>query len=109
MMRVFLEREGFSVKGCVSGKEAVDLIDTEKFDLFIVDIMLPYLNGLEVVDHIRNNSTKNAHAKVIIVSDITNEDYVKDGFDIGADDIMRKPVSPPEFVARVHHHLKKNT
>lgn len=106
MMCVFLKREGFSVVGCISGKEAIAFIQNESFDLFIVDIMLPYLNGFEVVDRIKK-SQKNAQAKAMIVSALDEEEYIKDGFEIGADAILRKPVSAKELVARVTHLLKE--
>ena len=105
MMRVFLEREGFIVEACTSGKDAADLILENTFDLFIVDIMLPYLNGFEVIDRIRK-SEKNLSAKAMILSSLEDDDYVRDGFDVGADAVLRKPVSPRELVARVRHLLK---
>lgn len=105
MMQAFLEKEGFSVVACTSGNEAVDFIQKDTFDLFIVDIMLPYLNGFEIIDRIRK-SEKNAHVKAMILSSLGDEEYVQDGFEIGADAILRKPISPVELITRVKHLLK---
>ncbi len=106
MMRVFLEREGYQVFICRSGKEAVDSVQKGQFDLFIVDIMLPYLNGMEVIDQIRK-SPQNLNARIIIISDFSDENYVQEGFELGANDFLKKPVSPAELVTRVRHHLNE--
>ncbi|MFZ4262006.1 response regulator transcription factor [Sphingobacterium sp. HJSM2_6] len=106
MMRVFLERDGYQVFICRSGKEAVESIKNGQFDLFLVDIMLPYLNGMEVINQIRK-SPQNLNARIIIVSDFTDENYVREGFELGANDFLKKPVSPAELVTRVRHHLNE--
>lgn len=104
MMRSFLERAGFEVKVNMNGKGAIELINTEMYDLFIIDIMLPLISGIELVHSIRQ-SPLNAEAKVIIVSDFADDSTIHDGFRIGANDFLKKPITPNELVTRVNHHL----
>lgn len=106
MMRSFLERADYDVQVNMNGKGALNLINDESFDVFIIDIMLPLINGIELVHTIRQSS-HNADSKVILVSDYTDDHTIKDGFKIGANDFLKKPISPMELVTRVKHHLNR--
>lgn len=95
-----LQKEGYTVTEANDGKEALELIDSNDFDLVIADIMMPYASGLEVVEHIQNMST-NKKPKVILLSALGQENIVLKAFALGADDYMTKPFSPNELMVRV--------
>lgn len=98
-----LAYEGYSVKQCHDGREGLDKATNEIFDIIILDIMLPSLNGLEVLRRIRQVS-----AVPIIM--LTAKDEIMDkvtGLDIGADDYMTKPFAIEELLARIRTALKK--
>ncbi|MET7027919.1 response regulator [Sediminicola luteus] len=94
-----LTEEGFQVKTASSGQLGIDQYDTYQPDLVIVDINMPDMSGLEVVKHIRIH--KKSKTPILVMSGNTNETIIGDGFDMGIDDYMKKPVSLDEVVARV--------
>lgn len=100
-----LTEEGFQVKTANNGQLGMDLYDTYQPDLVIVDINMPGMSGLDVVKHIRID--KNLQTPILVMSGNTNEDIIGDGFELGIDDYMKKPVSLDEVVARVSRILKR--
>lgn len=94
-----LTEEGFQVKTATSGQGGIDLYETYQPDLVIVDINMPGMSGLEVVKHIRIH--KKSKTPILVMSGNTNENIIGDGFDLGIDDYMKKPVSLDEVMARV--------
>ena len=104
MMQFFMEREGYRVDGALSGKDALALIEKSKYDFIIVDLMLPYYNGLEIIEQIRT-SDRNGETGIMIVSDLSDDNIIKDGFAVGANDFLKKPVSPSELLTRINYYL----
>lgn len=101
-----LKREGYEVYQAKDGGEALDLIAKHHFDLMLVDIMLPYVGGLEITQKVKSNpSTKNT--KVIVVSANGLENVILEAFALGADDFIAKPFNLPELIIRVKKYLKK--
>lgn len=101
LQKDYLDLAGFNVSISADGLEALDLIQKDDYDLLILDIMLPGLDGLEILRRIRD--VKNI--PVLLVSAKKEEiDKIK-GFSLGADDYITKPFSPGELVARVKAHL----
>jgi two-component system OmpR family response regulator len=97
----YLEVAGFKVSISSDGSRALELIRKNDYDLLIIDIMLPGLDGLEILRRIRNDK----NIPVLLVSAKKEEiDKIK-GFSLGADDYITKPFSPGELVARVKAHL----
>lgn len=97
----YLEVEGFSVSICPNGLEAFTLIKENDYDLLIIDVMLPGMDGWEILRRIRNDKD----IPVLLVSAKKEEiDKIK-GLSLGADDYITKPFSPGELVARVKAHL----
>ncbi|MCB2294188.1 response regulator transcription factor [Clostridium algoriphilum] len=95
--------EGYIVSQCHDGREGLDKATSGIFDLILLDIMLPSLNGLEVLRRLRQVS-----AVPIIM--LTAKDEVMDkvmGLDIGANDYMTKPFAIEELLARIRTALKK--
>lgn len=90
---------GYEVKTANTGKKGMELFDTFKPDLVIVDINLTEMSGLDVVKYIKETSRRTA--KVMVMSGDTQEETILKGFDLGIDDYMKKPVTLNEVVARV--------
>ncbi|MCX7748627.1 MAG: response regulator transcription factor [Clostridia bacterium] len=103
LQKDYLEMSGFSVEICGDGLKGLKLIEDGDFDLLILDIMLPGMDGLEILRRIRN--TKDI--PVLLVSAKKEEIDKIRGFGLGADDYITKPFSPAELVARVNAHLAK--
>ena len=99
----YLELSGFEVKICNTGDEGLQTALREEFDLIVLDLLLPGLDGFEVCKKIREEK----NIPIIMVS-AKKEDIDKiRGLGMGADDYMTKPFSPSELVARVKAHLAR--
>lgn len=99
-----LTKNGYSVKGVTNGREALDAIDTDYFDLIISDIMMPVVDGYEFVRSLRDAGS------TIPVLMITAKDSFEDmrrGFVSGTDDYMVKPINVNEMVLRVQALLRR--
>ena len=99
----YLELSGFEVEVANDGKIGLDKALKEDFDLFILDLMLPGVDGFEICRQIR--SEKNT--PIIMVSAKKDDIDKIRGLGLGADDYMTKPFSPSELVARVKAHLAR--
>ena len=98
-----LQHEGYETGKATDGLSGLSLAESGKYDLMILDIMLPGINGLEVLRRLR----KTSDMPVIL---LTARDAVMDkvsGLEMGADDYMTKPFSPSELVARVKAHMER--
>jgi two-component system phosphate regulon response regulator PhoB len=104
LVRFTLEVDGFTVLRASNAMEAFELLDREKPDLVLLDLMLPAISGLEVLQTIRG---RNATLPVIILSALGSEDNRVRGLQLGADDYVCKPFSPRELVARVQALLRR--
>ncbi len=99
-----LESEGYSVDRCFDGEEALDFIDVGEFDAIIMDIMMPRINGIEVLKQIRS---RNNTTPVLL---LTARDGIGDrvnGLDAGADDYLIKPFAFEELLARIRVMMRK--
>ncbi|MDO5975143.1 response regulator [Flavivirga jejuensis] len=90
---------GYDIKCAKNGKEGLELFDTYKPDIVIVDINMEGMSGLDVVKTIRIE--KKSKTKILVLSGNTDEDTIIDGFDLGIDDYMKKPVSLSEVTVRI--------
>jgi len=99
----YLELSGFEVEVANDGKAGLDKALKEDYDLFILDLMLPGVDGFEICRQIR--SEKNT--PIIMVSAKKDDIDKIRGLGLGADDYMTKPFSPSELVARVKAHLAR--
>src|SRR5579872_514690 len=102
-LRFNLERNGYAVCTAGDGRQALSVVETEKPDLVLLDIMLPVLDGIDVCREIRRRST-------VPVLMLTAKDQEIDkvlGLEIGADDYITKPFSIYELLARVKAHLRR--
>ena len=99
-----LKKDGYEVDTALDGKTGVAKIEANYYDLIILDIMLPYLNGLEILAKIKQNPERK-DIPVIIISATGLEDTVLEGFKLGANDFITKPFILPEFSIRVRRLL----
>jgi DNA-binding response OmpR family regulator len=102
IVKGYLEKEGYRVRHAVDGTEALKLI-RENFDLIILDLMLPDMQGEELCRVIRQGSDVPV---IMLTAKSGEEDRIK-GLGIGADDYVVKPFSPRELVARVKAQLRR--
>lgn len=102
IVRAYLEREGFSVTLASTGEEALRLLK-DRFDLVVLDLMLPDMQGEDICSFIR----KNSDLPVIMLTAKSAEEERIRGLGIGADDYVVKPFSPRELVARVKALLRR--
>ena len=101
-----LKLEHYGVDSCFDGKEALDYIFSIEYDVIILDIMLPKLDGFEVLKKIRKQNIK---TPVLL---LTARDGIEDrvqGLDFGADDYLIKPFAFDELLARIRVLLRRNT
>ncbi len=105
VVREYAEFEDYTVTEAENGMEAVNLCRENDYDLIIMDVMMPRLDGYSACKEIR----KNKNIPVIMLS-ARGEEYDKlFGFEIGVDDYVVKPFSPKELMARVKAVLKRNS
>lgn len=95
-----LERKGFSTICVDNGERAIELVESQNFDLMLLDIMMPGLQGTEVLTHIRKNFTKSQLPIIMVTSKGESEDVV-DSLNLGANDYIVKPVDFPVALARI--------
>ena len=99
-----LTEEGYLVKWAKNGRDAVGFFEKEKFDLIILDIMLPYLNGFEVAERIRKADPQ--IPILMLTAKTESGDRIK-GLEKGADDYLTKPFHLQELLLRVKGMLKR--
>ncbi len=99
----YLRREGFRTERAADGKQALNLIRAARPDLVLLDIMLPEMDGLEVLRRVRSNG----NTPVILLTARTEDLDKLLGLELGADDYVTKPFSPREVVARVKAVLRR--
>ena len=99
-----LKKNNFSVDSVFDGEEAIDFLEYGSYDLVILDVMMPKMNGYEVVKHLREN--KNETAVLMLTAKDGVEDKVK-GLDLGADDYLIKPFDFTELLARIRAIVRR--
>ncbi len=103
-----LSLQNYSVTRANSGKEALQLLDKQSFDLVLLDVMMPHMSGYEVCEAIRQRYPASELPVVFLTARNQIEDLVH-GFETGANDYLNKPVAKSELLARIqtHIHLSK--
>lgn len=99
-----LTKNGYVVKGVSNGKEALDAMDNDYFDLVITDIMMPVLDGYELVRQLRDTGNI---TPVLMITAKDAFDDMSQGFVSGTDDYMVKPVNVNEMLLRVKALLRR--
>ncbi|MDF2616145.1 MAG: gtcR [Sedimentibacter sp.] len=104
LLKLNLEKEGYAVVCAKNGKEALDIFCSDVFDIGIFDVMMPVLDGFNLLRKIRETSTV-----PIIMLTARGEDMDKVlGFGLGADDYLVKPFSMAELIVRIEARLRRS-
>ena len=104
-LKIYLEAEGYQVLCAENGLEAIEMLDNNSFDLVLMDIMMPVMDGINATVKIREQSNV-----PLILLTAKSEDMDKVlGLNIGADDYVTKPFNPVELLARVRSQLRRYT
>ncbi|MDY3918302.1 MAG: VanR-ABDEGLN family response regulator transcription factor [Candidatus Limivivens sp.] len=105
VVALYLQNENYDVIKCYCGKDALRLIDEEKPDMALLDVMLPDIDGFTILQKIRENYT----FPVIMLTAKTEYMDKITGLTLGADDYIAKPFNPLELVARVKAQMRRFT
>lgn len=103
MLRTYLTSENFDVDCAFDGETACRLFDSSSYSLVLLDLMIPQISGMDVMQHIRKNSV----VPVIILSARDTETDKTLGLSLGADDYITKPFSVVEVLARIRANLRR--
>lgn len=104
LIRIFLEKEGYQVKGVCSGEEALAYLKEEKAKLVILDVSLPEMDGFAVCASIRENS----NIPILFLSARVDKEDKINGFLQGADDYVEKPVDMDLLCAKIKALMRRN-
>jgi DNA-binding response OmpR family regulator len=105
MVEINLESQNFNVRSCASAEDMMEILKEEQFDVILLDIFLPGMNGDEALREIRNNSIP---TPVIMVTAHNNLRTKLDSFEHGADDYISKPFDVQELQARVKALIRRH-
>lgn len=99
----YLQKQNYSVHSAFNGKEALELFASNDYHLIILDLMLPEVNGYEIIETIR----KQKNVPVLILSAKSDEIDKIEALDLGADDYITKPFTVGELLARVNAQIRR--
>jgi DNA-binding response OmpR family regulator len=103
-----LSREGMETETASDGEKALERLSAVKpFDLVVLDVMLPKMDGISVCQELRNSDSPSSDTPVVILTARDDETSVVVGLEVGADDYVTKPFRPRELVSRVRAHLRR--
>lgn len=103
LVQKYLEKDGHTVTTSGNGTDALDILTNTTFDIIILDLMLPEINGLEICKIIRTKT----NIPIVMVTALVDEEDRLTGLEMGADDYITKPFSPRELAARVKAILRR--
>lgn len=104
LLRLYIEKDGYSVMQAENGLEALKQADSAQIDLAIIDIMMPELDGYQLIKALRERG----NLPIIVVSAKTENHEKILGLDLGADDYVTKPFDPLEVLARIRARLRRH-
>jgi DNA-binding response OmpR family regulator len=104
LVRMSLEASGHQVVTANDGQDALNLFFSQPFDLVVLDVMMPHVDGFDVCSEIRLHSD----VPIILLTALGSTDDMVRGFELGADDYIAKPFSFREVQARIHAILRRN-
>ena len=105
-LQEFLEMEGFDVERVTRGEEVFDRTFDTSYDLYILDINVPDINGLEVLKELYEAGDQ---TPAIYISALTDIRTITQGFDLGAIDYLKKPFDPEELLLRIRRHFQQTS
>jgi diguanylate cyclase (GGDEF)-like protein/PAS domain S-box-containing protein len=101
-----LRQAGYTVTAAASGQAALDLLDSQRFDLVMLDLTMPEMGGLEVLYRVRQGLRPD-ELPIIMMADVGEDDLVAGALNDGADDYVSKPLHLPVAMARIRSHLAR--
>lgn len=102
-LRIYLSAEGYNVLEAGNGCQALEILDSQRVDLVLMDIMMPEMDGLSAVAKLREQS----NIPVLFLTAKSEDTDMILGLNIGGDDYITKPFNPVELTARVRSHLRR--
>jgi len=106
LVRYNLAREGYQVTGTLTGEDALRKVRSDSFDLIVLDLMLPGMDGLAFTKTLKNDSRLRSIPIIMLTAKGEEADIVT-GLELGADDYITKPFSPKIMIARVRATLRR--
>lgn len=103
LLRLYLEKDGYQVLEAEDGRAAVSILEKEEVDLALLDIMMPKMDGYQVLKRIREGS----NIPVMVLSAKSQDADKILGLDLGADDYLAKPFNPMEAMARINSNIRR--
>ena len=103
VVRIYLQKNGFEVDAAVDGNEAVRFIEKTKYDLIILDVMMPGRNGKEVCEYVRSKWD----VPIIFLTALNTEEDIVSGYGVGADEYVTKPFSTSILLAKINVLIKR--
>lgn len=100
----FLEDEGYDVLHCIGAKEAIEATYEQKFDLYLLDVNVPDMNGFDLLKQLRESGDETA---AIYITSARDKEALAEGFGSGADDYMKKPIDLDELLLRMEAQLRR--
>lgn len=95
-----LEQSGFKMQSTASGKEGVELLDQNIYDLLMLDLNIPDFSGFQILEHLQKNPKKDM--QIMILSNVAQDEYVQKGIDMGAQAfVIKSTYTPSQVVAQV--------
>ena len=91
LVQKMLARYNFKMRTAANGQQALDAVSSEKPDLILLDLMMPGIDGFEVIRRLKNNPDT-ADIRIVILSALNSNEGVVKGFNLGADDFIMKPI-----------------
>ncbi|MES2829491.1 MAG: response regulator [Bacteroidota bacterium] len=95
-----IQKENYDVDVARDGNEALEKINANKYDSIVVDLMLPFVSGFELIGHIRADD-KNAETPIIVVSALSTESTIVEALSIGANDFLKKPLAVNVLITKL--------
>ena len=93
------------VKIAEGGQDAIDIIDSYTPDIILLDLMMPHVNGWDVIDYVRKKYSKNEMV-IIVVSLLNNKDNIDECYELGVNDYITKPVINARLTSSIESHLR---
>ena len=104
LMEILLLKENYQVIKAKSGAEALKKVESETPDLILLDIMMPEMNGYEVMAKLKADD-RYKEIPIVLLTAVSNPDDIVKGFKLGADDYVTKPFSKEELIIRINHQI----
>lgn len=104
LLKALVKKNDFQIIEAFDGKQALEMFEEHKPDLILLDIMMPILDGYQVLEKIRNGDI-NTDVSVILITALDNKEEVVKGFSAGANDYISKPFNNKELEARIRHQI----